>query len=57
MLCMRLAAQSVSGFAFLPDSVLEGDLDWGDGSHLGIRTQGSFPSTATAFDLTRADLT
>ena len=29
MLCMRLAAQSVSGFACLPDSVLEGDSDWG----------------------------
>ena len=29
ILCMRLAAQSVSGFACLPDSVLEGDSDWG----------------------------
>ena len=29
MLCMRLAAQSVSGFAGLPDSALEGDSDCG----------------------------
>ena len=29
MLCMRVAAQSVNGFACLPDSVLEGDSDCG----------------------------